>query len=259
VIKSVLAGLPFFRPYLEPAVGSLYPVSAEVVAVIRNAGWLLLDKCCRVLFGLLVGAWVARYLGPASFGELAYVLVYLGMFQVIASMGTDAIAVRELSANRASAATVLGSAFALKLVAGVACLTTAVLGMAISAGIDDKRTFLCMLAGGSVVFQSADTVDLWFQSQSQSRLTVLAKMIAYVAANGLKIILILYQAPLMAFAAMQAFESCLAAVSLYLVYCTQRGPVRWTVSGSQLRLFLSEGWTFVLSGISIAIYSRVDQ
>ena len=36
-----------------------------------NSSWLLFDKLARALLGLLIGAWVARYLGPAQFGLLA--------------------------------------------------------------------------------------------------------------------------------------------------------------------------------------------
>ena len=62
-----LARLPLFirrrikgRPHLQQ--------------VISNTGWLIADNLLRMLIGLIVGIWVARYLGPASFGELNYAL-----------------------------------------------------------------------------------------------------------------------------------------------------------------------------------------
>lgn len=231
----------------------------DLIAVIENTGWLVFDRACRIVFGLLVGAWVARHLGPERFGELAYVLVYLSLFQVASSMGIDGIAVRELSRDRSHAAVILGSAFAIKLTAGIVLLITAICVMAAFMGFRDQRVWLCMLAGGSMVFQAGDTIDLWFQSQSQSRRTVVAKMVAYVTSNGLRAALILGNAPLAAFAAVVAFESFLAAVALFGVYRLQRGPQAWTVLSSQVRSLLGEGWPMMLSGISIAVYMRVDQ
>lgn len=35
----------------------------EIQKIILNAGWLLFDKFIRLMFGLLVGVWIARYLG----------------------------------------------------------------------------------------------------------------------------------------------------------------------------------------------------
>ena len=42
-----------------------------VAAVLGNAGWLLAEKAVRLLVGVAVSAWVARYLGPDRFGALS--------------------------------------------------------------------------------------------------------------------------------------------------------------------------------------------
>ena len=61
-----------------------YNISIDIRKIINNAGWLLFDKFARLVFGLLVGVWVARYLGPATYGDLAYVITMISFFQVIA-------------------------------------------------------------------------------------------------------------------------------------------------------------------------------
>jgi|GEM_PF-5865723 len=40
----------------------------NLVKILDNIGWLFLDKVLRMGVGLLVGVWVARYLGPEQFG-----------------------------------------------------------------------------------------------------------------------------------------------------------------------------------------------
>ena len=90
-------------PILDPGWVRFLPASlrqrlagrVNLHAVIHNSGWLMFDKLVRMLLGLVVGAWVARYLGPESFGELAYVLAYVAFFQAIANLGIDGIIVRE--------------------------------------------------------------------------------------------------------------------------------------------------------------------
>src|SRR6266699_1214854 len=88
-------------------------------AVIGNSGWLLLDKLIRAALGLLVGAWVARYLGPSRFGELAYVLAFIAFFQAVANLGADGIIVRDIAQKPECAPQVLGTCFALRLLAGL--------------------------------------------------------------------------------------------------------------------------------------------
>jgi len=78
IIREWLEG----RPQLRKAIG--------------NTGWLLFDRILRMLIGVTVGAWVARYLGPALFGELAYIIAFIAFFQVIAGLEADGFIVRDI-------------------------------------------------------------------------------------------------------------------------------------------------------------------
>jgi len=81
---------------------------------IKNFGWLFLDKGIRAILGLLVGAWVARYLGPNQFGELSYYLALIAIFQSITTLGMDGIVVREIAKAPANTSAILGTVFLLR-------------------------------------------------------------------------------------------------------------------------------------------------
>jgi O-antigen/teichoic acid export membrane protein len=228
-------------------------------AMIANSGWLLFDKFVRLAMGLLVGAWVARYLGPSQFGQLAYVLAYVAFFQSVANLGADGIIVRDIARAPEAAAQILGTAFVLRLMAGMVCWLAAVGGMAWLYGVDDPNVIITMLAGGTLVFQAADTIDLWFQSQSQSRRTVAVKLITYLLSNGIKVWLILIKASLFAFAAVMAFDTLVAALGLAVAYRLFPAHGRWKVVMQKGKQLLVESWTFMLSGLSIIVYIRIDQ
>ncbi len=232
---------------------------ANLLAVLQNSGWLLLDKILRMGLGLLVGAWVARYLGPAQFGELAYVLAFIAFFQAVTSLGLDGIVVRDIAQHKERANTILGTAFVLRLGTGVVCWLIAVGSMAWLNGLQDRSVVLTALAAGSLVFQAADTVDLWFQSQSQSRRTVLAKLVAYLIASAVKIALILNGAPLVAFAAVLVLDGLAAAMGLAIAYKHFPCSKRWAHARVTARKLLAESWPFLLSGVSIMVYMRIDQ
>lgn len=40
----------------------------NLIKIVDNTGWLFFDKILRMGVGLLVGVWIARYLGPEQFG-----------------------------------------------------------------------------------------------------------------------------------------------------------------------------------------------
>jgi len=233
--------------------------SRNILPFVRNSAWLMLDKILRLALGLFVSAWVARYLGPSQYGELAYVLAYIAFFQAVATLGLDGIVVRDVSQNKDQANIVLGTVFALRLGAGTLCWVTAIGVMAWINGIDDRSVVLTALVGGSLIFQSADTVDLWFQSQSQSRLTVLSKLAAYLVSSGIKIALVLTGAPLAAFAAVITLDGLAAAIGLAIAYKRLPCGERWGRASVKARELLAECWPLILSGISIMIYMRIDQ
>lgn len=231
----------------------------SVHTLIHNSGWLFVDKIVRMALGLLVGVWMARYLGPAQYGELSYVLTYIAFFQVVASLGMDGIVVREISHNCEQAGQILGSAFVLRILAGSLCWLLAVGWMAGVNGFQDRSVWLTALAGLTLVFQAVDTIDLWFQSQSQNRYTVLAKLIAYLLSTSIKVMLILNHANLFAFTAVISFDALVAATGLAIAYRRSPTSHRWKQTSHIGKQLLMESWPFIISGISIVIYMRIDQ
>lgn len=226
-------------------------------AVLRNSAWLLFDKLIRMAVGLAVGALIARYLGASQFGELAYALAYIAFFGAIANLGIDGIVVREIAKDKSAAPRILGTAFALRLALGTACWIVAITGMVLRG--DANSAWLTALAGASLVFQAADTVDLWFQSQSQSRRSVIAKLVAYLISNGAKLALIAAAAPLAAFAAAIALDAIVAAIGLGLAYRRYPAAGRWQHLPDEGRKLLRESWPFMVSGLAIIAYMRIDQ
>ncbi|EAB8207662.1 flippase [Salmonella enterica] len=234
-----------------------YNLSVDIRKIIHNAGWLLFDKFARLAFGLLVGVWVARHLGPKTYGELAYVVTLVSFFQVIALLGMDSILVRDISNNKKEANEVLGSALFLRLLSGVLCLFLVVLFTYFFNGYN--TAVLVLLAGGSLLFQCVDTIDIWFQSQSQSKRTVIAKLSSYTITNILRVFCILTNFPLWTFALLLSVDAMLASIALFYAYRTYKTTEKWKPGLKKCKEILSESWPFMISGISIILYMRVDQ
>lgn len=97
--------------------------------IIVNTDWLFGDKILRVGVGLIVGVWVARYLGPENFGLLSYATAFASMFGIVASLGLDGIVVREIVRNPSHKDEILGTAFLLKFAGGVLMLAIALIGI----------------------------------------------------------------------------------------------------------------------------------
>ena len=228
-------------------------------AILANSGWLMLDRMLRLLLALIVGAWVARHLGPARYGQLAYVVALLAFFNAFANLGLDGIVVRDLAQDGRAAPSILGTTLYLRLVAGLGCWAFAVGLTTILRRGDTEALTMIGILGAGMVLQSSDVVDLWFQSQTRSRLTVLCRAVAYCSASLVKVGLILADAPLWMFALALLGDTLLASVALIYAYRKSSAADRWQWNSVLARQLLLEGWPFMLAGLSVVIYMRIDQ
>lgn len=235
-------------------------ISPNIRRVIANTFWLMADNLLRIGIGLIVGIWVARYLGPKQFGMFNYAIAFAGMFNVFAKAGLDSIVIRDLVRHPESKDEILGTTFAIKLVCGVGAFLLTVGTVSLVRTDDPRMPLIVGIIAFGMVFQVFDTVDFWFQSQVQSKYVVYSKNTAYVLVNIAKVILIKTEAPLIAFVIAAFAEIALGSIGLAVAYrLAQYSFKLWETSFQTAKRLLQESWPNILAGFSIALYMRVDQ
>jgi len=235
-------------------------ISPDLRKIISNTGWLFSEKIFQMGFGLLVGAWVARYLGTERFGLLNYVVALVALFAPVAKLGLDQIVVRDIARDRDCKEETLGTSFLLKLGASVVTLVLAIATVSLLKPGNSEALWLLGIISAGTVFKSFDSIEYWFRSQVQAKYVVWSRNSAYVAINIVKIILIQIQAPLVAFAIALAVEQVLAAIGMVIAYQLTGSLIQaWKVNIARLQSLLKDSYPLILSGIVIAIYMRIDQ
>lgn len=210
--------------------------------------------------GLLVGVWLARYLGPEQFGQLNYAIAFVGLFGVIAGLGLNGIVVRDIVREPEAADTTLGTAFVLQVVASVIAVALIVGTIAWLRPDDTLTRAMVAILGLSLVFKSTEVVKYWFESQVQSRYTVWIENGAFAIMSGIKVAMILRQAPLMAFVWIALAEAVLIAIGLPIIYTTRgRALGAWKPRSARAKSLLRDSWPLILSGLAVMIYMRIDQ
>jgi len=228
--------------------------------ILGNTGWLFFDKVLRMGVGLVVNIWVVRYLGPELFGQLSYAAAFVALFGAFASLGLDGVVVRELVRSPEDSKEILGSAFILRVCGGVVTLLLSVAAISMLRSNDTTSLILVTLLAAATVFQAFDVLDFWFQSQVLSRYTVVAKNTAFLMLALVKIGLILGHASLLMFAWAAVAEIILGAIGLVIAY-RKSGHRLSVLKGTYSRCLalLNDSWPIILSGISIAVYMKIDQ
>ena len=225
----------------------------------ENTSWLFAEKILRMIVGLFVSVWVARYLGPEQFGLFSYAQSFVGLFVAIAGLGLNGIIVRELVKDESKRDALLGTAFKLKLIGALLALIALAIAVNLSQQ-DSLTTLLIFIIASATVFQSFNVIDSHFQAKVLSKYIVYANIISLLISSIVKIWLILNDAPLLYFAYSILFDSFILMCGFLYFYRYKRYFIsQWFFDKKLARSLLKDSWPLILSGLVIAVYMKIDQ
>ncbi|MFZ4619913.1 MAG: flippase [Bacteroidota bacterium] len=238
----------------------MFNFSPTLKKTINNLTWLSIDRVVRLFGAVFVNAWIIRYLGPEQNGILSYAVAFVGMFSPLAVLGMDAIVIRDIVRNPEDKDEILGSSFALRLAGAFLALIFASTAIFLVRANDGYTRLLVFILSAGMIFQSFDVVDYWFQSQVQSKFTVYAKNTAFFAASAIKIIAILFQAPILIFVIITSLELMISAVGMVLMYRLRGNSVwDWHFTFQRAKSLIINSWPIVISDLAVFMQSRIDQ
>lgn len=229
------------------------------VKYFKNTSWMMGEQLLRIIAGLFVGIWVARYLGPEQFGLFSYALAFTAIFGGVAKLGFDGIMVRELVNHPKKRSVYLGTAFWLKIMG--ALIVMGVMAVIVPFTSNDSMTnlFIFIIASG-LVFQSFEVVQFYFQSQVMAKIVSICKVIQLALSSIIKVYFVLTEADLIWFVFVTAFDTFSLAVSYFIAYKMQTNSVFYKCFDLNVaKQLLKDSWPLIFSAIVVMIYMRIDQ
>lgn len=224
-----------------------------------NISWLTVEKIFRMPIVLIVGIYVARYLGPERFGLLNYAVSIVALFSIITTLGLDAIIVRGLVNEPDKQNKLLGTVFALRVVSSL--LMFAVLAVVVLFTNNDSFTNLIILIiAAGLLFQSFNVIQFYFEAKVLSKYYVFSQLAALTIISITKLVFISMKLSLIYFASAIVAESIVLAVGLVIVYTKQKLSLfNWGFSFRLACELLKDSWPLILSGVAVSIYMKIDQ
>ncbi len=226
----------------------------------KNTSWLFAEKILRMVVGLFVGIWVARYLGPEQFGLFSYAQSFVGLFTAIATLGLDGIVVRELVKDESRRDELIGTAFWLKLIGAFGVLLILVIAVNFTSN-DTYTNTLVFIIASATIFQSFNVVDMYFQSKVMGKYITFANVISLLLSSIVKITLILNEASLEAFAWTIVFDSLVLAMG-YVYFFLKKSKFKIQnskFSKATALALLKDSWPLILSSFVTMLYMKIDQ
>lgn len=221
--------------------------------------WAMLGKVVTLMSTLFVGVLVARYLGPEQYGLMNYIISIVGLYTVFSTFGTTEIIIRELSKKDLPTTVILGTSFIVRL--ALAFLTLFAIGIYLFFSDESVEVSgMILIYSSSIIFISFDVIRHYFTSIIQNEYVVKSEIARTIIGAGIKIVLLLLEAPLIAFVAALAFDFVLLASGYVLAYHKQVGRIReWKFDRCFVRKLLSTSFPLVISSAAAIIYGRIDQ
>jgi len=209
---------------------------------------------------LLVGIWVARYLGPGDFGLWQYANSLVGLVTTVATLGTTNIVIRDLvNEPEEEEDRILGTSFILMLGAG-AVAAIIIIGVGFWLNNETVTRWLIVIASVNLILVAFNAFDYWFQSKVLSKYSVYARTIAQVVVSVLKVLFILLSLSVIYFAMTVIVGGILRSIVWLYSYEKQEKKVtNWGFDPDYAKGLLKDSWPLILSGLSVAVYMKIDQ
>ncbi|QNF32334.1 flippase [Adhaeribacter swui] len=227
--------------------------------IIFNSIWVIGDKLIRMFGGLIVGIWVARYLGPFNLGALNYALSIIAICVPIISLGLNNIVLTELIKENNKGQVVFTSLI-LRLFSGsIICFLIFLFSFTLNN--EPLIKYLLIILSFQCIFQSSEIFDIYYQSLTESKKSVIAKSSAYIIINIIKVFALLNGSNILIFGLLSIAETFIAGVILtyfYLIVSRQTiNELKFDLSYA--KNLLSRSWPLIISDLFIIIYMRIDQ
>jgi PST family polysaccharide transporter len=116
------------------------------------------------------------------------------------------------------------------------------------------------ILGAVMMLKVSDIAVYWFESEVQAKYTVWVQNGVFVVFAMIRLLLILQEAPLIAFAWAMLGEAAVVAMIL-LTILGRKGIALSQLSASiaRAKTLLADSWSLIISAIAITLYMRIDQ
>lgn len=227
-------------------------------AFVTNSSWIVAEKIYQMALSLVISILTARYLGPDNMGIITYAATFVTAFMPIALLSLEYVAIKEIVRAPEKAGEVLGSGIAMRTVSGFLCFLLIVGIVAILKPNNVEYLTVAALNAVSLLFYSFTLVESWLQAHLRSKYATIIKAIAYTVMSLYKVFLLVTNKSVLWFAFATSLDIIIIAL-LYIYLYFGRQKQKMTISRVMMKGLLVQSYPFILSGLMVVAYGRLDR
>ena len=225
---------------------------------IKNMFWVLLERGMQMIISLVIGMISARYLGPSNYGILQYGTSFITLFLAFCKLGLDGIIIKEIIENKEKDSMILGTSMVLRFISSLISVLLISLLITIIKPNEKITIIVTILQSISLIFQSFDLFDYWFQARLQYKYVSICKVISYIVIAIYKTFLLITSKSVIWFALTNVIEYLLLAILLFIMYKKNKGQ-KLVFDKNTAKMLLKQSHHFIYSTLLSIIYTQMDK
>tara|TARA_B110000003_G_scaffold57161_1_gene57239 strand:+ start:750 stop:2066 length:1317 start_codon:yes stop_codon:yes gene_type:complete len=226
-----------------------------------NLGWTFIEKLINLTNTLVVGVFLARYLGPFNFGILSYSLSYVALFGFLIGLGLDQVLVKEIVKRPSISKLIVSTSLILQLVSlSIVFILINTISFFSNDSIEVKLIILIISLG--LIHQPFNVLVCYFQAIVNIKYISIFIMISKIILILGKLTMIYIKSSLIDFVILDSFIFILLSITYFIYYIKMRklkikGFLKFNKKIAIV--LLNYSWPLLLSSGAIILYMRVDQ
>lgn len=225
---------------------------------IGNTSWMMAQQIYSMVLSLIVGSLSARYLGPSNYGLINYGASLISFFLIISKLGLDGVIINEIVNKREKTASYLGTVLVARLCISVISIFV-IQGIVYVLEPDNKLLHIVtLLQAFSIVLQSYEVFQYWFQVELKMKTVAIASMLALTVTAVWRIGLLSQGASVEYFALSNSIKFVVAGLVVIILFFVNT-RMRLRFSFSDLKYLLSISHHYIISSLAVTLYSQIDK
>lgn len=225
----------------------------------KEAIWMTLEQVFSLGLAFLVGITVVRHLGPEATGALNYASTIGMLLGPLATLGLESIVIRELANGPNSSGGIWNNAR--KLLWWITLVNAVILGLVAltqpAQSLQQIALWATLLSG----FSNLGTIYSWtFRAASRYREIAKLRLIQMVAIQVVRLALVYFDAPFIAFATILAVDPLIMAITMERMAKNRLAPYldKTQPSFEIAKKLLQESWPLIMAGFAVTLFTRID-
>lgn len=233
--------------------------SSGLKRYLLNTYWLFTTQGVRLLIGLFISLWVARYLGPEQYGTYNYVMSWIYIFVAISSFGITDILIKKLVENKNMSSLILNNAFYLRIMTGTISFLLLATSLYLNPQSAEIEKYICIVSP-ILLFHSFDIIDFFYIAEVKAKESALVRILQLILSAGIKVYLIKIEANLIWFIIMTVFDSVFYAIVIYLKYTSNYNDFIFKRPElKEIKDLALQSFPLMTTALSTILLSRSDQ